>query len=276
MEIKKRWGMSIMFIALFITVSAQESAPIILGHRGGRAEQDENTLSAFQNAWNAGIHSFETDIHLTKDGNLVISHDSELKKMYDYDGTIENMTSDELLKLKTKAGHPFLFLDDLLKFLSDKPNLYIEFEMKTLNTKLYPDSIISIYCVKAYNAVKAKMPKDANWSMTSFDYRPLRYLRQHYPESVLMLITSQPCSDETIEIAKALNVQRLASWMNKSTRAAVRKAHKEGLKVSLWPGEKVEDTLYGLLMEADFLCTDIPIAVKKYMDEKLPWVNVKF
>ena len=107
MEIKKRWGMSIMFIALFITVSAQESAPIILGHRGGRAEQDENTLSAFQNAWNAGIHSFETDIHLTKDGNLVISHDSELKKMYDYDGMIENMTSDELRKLKTKAGQPF-------------------------------------------------------------------------------------------------------------------------------------------------------------------------
>ncbi|MCH4148470.1 MAG: glycerophosphodiester phosphodiesterase [Prevotella sp.] len=259
----------LLFVALFNFgyINAQEEAAIILGHRSGRAEQDENTLQGFQNAYAAGIHSYETDMRLSKDGILIVSHDGNLKRTCGVDNNIEQMTAKELREVKTKKGNPLLFLDDLLNFFKDKPGLYVEFEMKTSEVKVYPDAVIPEYCEKVYKSLKAKMPKDANYSMSSFDYRALRYLNVNHPDAVIQLIAGSPCSDKTIEACKAVGAQRLAVSLDGSTRSAIEKAHKEGLKVNLWPGTKVEDTLLALYLGADYLCTDIPIQVKKYMDE---------
>lgn len=261
-------------LALLLPVSA--AAQLVLGHRGGRHEQDENTLSAFQGAWSAGIHSFETDIRMSRDGKLVVSHDATLERMTTGTGVVEGMTEKELKAVVTRAGHPLLMLDDLLDFFRDKPGLYVEFEMKTGGSEAYPDEVIPEYCEKAYRALKAAMPADADWSMTSFDYRPLRYLRAHHPEVTTALITGQPVNDETLAAARALGVPRIAATLDGTTRAAVAKAHKEGLKVNLWPGTKIEDTMLALLLGADFCCTDIPIAVKRYIDEKHPELKVRF
>ncbi|NLF86295.1 MAG: glycerophosphodiester phosphodiesterase, partial [Lentisphaerae bacterium] len=48
----------------------------IHAHRGGRSEFDENTLSAFQASYAAGLRGFETDVRMCKDGALVIMHDA--------------------------------------------------------------------------------------------------------------------------------------------------------------------------------------------------------
>lgn len=257
-------------------IFAQETSSVILGHRGGRNEQDENTLQAFQNAWNAGIHSFETDVHMTKDGALIIIHDSSLKRTCGVEGNVEEMTVAELRKIRSLKGNPLLFLNELLDFFHDKKGVYVEFEMKTSDKKLNPDVRIPVYCEKAAQAIKAKMPADAYWSMTSFDYRPLRYLHEHYPQIRLMLISGTPCNDQTIETARALGVQGLAVTLDGTTRAAMKKAHDAGLKVNLWPGKKVEDTLLAYYLGADFLCTDIPIETKKYFDKMVPQAKVKF
>lgn len=259
-----------------LSVCAQEMSAVILAHRGGRSEQDENTLQAFQNAWKAGVHSFETDIHMTKDGAMLIMHDGSLKRTCGVEGNVEEMTSAELRKVRTLKGNPLLFLDELLDFFSDKKGVYVEFEMKTNDKNLNPDASIPTYCEKAAKAIKAKMPADAYWSMTSFDYRPLRYLHEHYPEIRLMLISGTPCNDQTIETARALGVAGMAVTLDGTTRAAMDKAHKAGFKVNLWPGKKVEDTLLAYYLGADFLCTDIPIEVKAYFDKMSPKAKVKF
>lgn len=247
------------------TLWAQDAA-IVLGHRGGRAEQDENTLQAFSNAYAAGIHSFETDIRMARDGSLVVSHDGSLKRRCGIDRRIEDMTAKELRAVKTNDGNPLLMLDDLLDFFKDKPGLYVEFEMKTSETDAYPDSRIPEYCEKVYKALKKSMPKDADYSMTSFDYRPLRYTSAHHPDQTLLLISGSPVSSQTIELAKAVGAQRIGCGLDGTTRAQVAAAHKQGLKVNLWPGTKIEDTLLALYLGADFLCTDIPIKTKAYFD----------
>jgi hypothetical protein len=59
----------------------EQSANIeVLGHRGGRYEVDENTLSAFVTSYENGVLSYETDIRLTADNELIISHDASLKR----------------------------------------------------------------------------------------------------------------------------------------------------------------------------------------------------
>lgn len=50
-------------------------------HRGGLAERPENTLAAFDNAVKIGTHLLELDVHLTKDGQVVVAHDEDLNRV---------------------------------------------------------------------------------------------------------------------------------------------------------------------------------------------------
>ena len=48
--------------------------PQSIAHRGYKAKHPENTMGAFRGAVEAGAHAIETDIHLSKDGVVVLSH----------------------------------------------------------------------------------------------------------------------------------------------------------------------------------------------------------
>lgn len=54
--------------------SPNGSRPQAIAHRGYRAAFPENTMAAFKGAVKVGAHAIETDIHLTKDGVVVLSH----------------------------------------------------------------------------------------------------------------------------------------------------------------------------------------------------------
>ena len=107
----------ICILCALLTISssyAQKQLSIeILGHRGGRYEVDENTLSAFQTSYKRGIRSFETDIRLTADNELLIIHDASLKRTCGVDVDIEKSTRAELAKYKSTKGNPLLFADQL-------------------------------------------------------------------------------------------------------------------------------------------------------------------
>ncbi len=254
---------------------AQNQEIRLFSHRGGRMEHDENTIQAFQASYEAGYHGFETDVRMTKDGELVIMHDSTLERTSNGKGKVEEQTAEEIRRLKTKKGNDILFLDDLLDFLRDKPGLYVEFEMKTDPT-LYPEERLNEFCDKIYKAVTEKRPADADYLFTSFDYRGLRYLQSKHKGVDMLLISGKPCNDETIALCKAHGIKRLGVTMNGTSRESVRKAHKEGLIVSLWPGHTVDDFVLGAYLGCDYMCTDIPVSLKKWITEKTPWLKVKY
>lgn len=262
--------------AAALDASAQEQEIRLFSHRGGRMEHDENTLSAFAASYDAGYRGFETDIRMTRDGALVITHDSSLERTTDGKGTVEEKTEAEIRSLRTKQGNKMLFLDELLEFLKGKEGLYVEFEMKTKPVELYPKERLHAYCDKLYDAVMAIKPADAVFVFTSGDYRGLRYLQAKHPGVDLLLITSKPCNDETIDLCKAMGITRMGATMDGTSRKAVKKAHKEGLIVSLWPGQSVEDFMLGAYLGCDYMCTDVPIRVKNYLAEKAPWIKVKY
>ena len=265
-------------VAMFasITTYAQQQEIRVFSHRGGRMEFDENTMAAFQASYDAGYRGFEVDIRLTADGELVITHDSTLERTTNGSGVVEKTTANELRKLQTKKGGKMAFLPELLDWLKDKKGLYVEFEMKTKPVELYPEEVLQKYCDKLYKMVMKDKPADAEYVFTSSDYRGLRYLQQKYPGVDLMMITSKPLNEWTIRMAKALGVTRIGAKMPGTSRDAVAKAHKEGLIVSLWPGYTTADFMLGAYLGADFMCTDIPVEVKKFAEEKTPWLNVKY
>jgi glycerophosphoryl diester phosphodiesterase len=73
--------------------------PIGFAHRGGSALWPENTLEAFRGALGLGISHLETDVHCTRDGELVVFHDARLDRTTDGHGYLRNFTLAELRRL---------------------------------------------------------------------------------------------------------------------------------------------------------------------------------
>ena len=179
-------------------VLAQEQVIQLFAHRGSRFEYDENTLPAFKASYDAGLRGFETDIRMTRDGELVISHDETLARLTPCKRVVETMTADEIRKVKTNQGNDLIFLPELVDFFADKDNVYIEFEMKTKPVESYPEERLREYCEKVYNTVMAKKPANSLYLFTSSDKRALKMMRSLHPDVDLLLIISKPVCEETI------------------------------------------------------------------------------
>lgn len=86
----------------------------------------ENSMKAFEKAVEMG-YPIELDIHLTRDGRIVVFHDDNLKRMTGVDKKINELTYEELSKLRlqgTDEGIPPLI--DVLKLVRGRVGLLIE------------------------------------------------------------------------------------------------------------------------------------------------------
>lgn len=68
----------------------------VYAHRGASAYAPENTLEAFALAAKQGAHGVELDVHLTKDGEIVVTHDEDIQRVSDGSGKVADMTLAEL------------------------------------------------------------------------------------------------------------------------------------------------------------------------------------
>src|ERR1700704_576148 len=80
------------------------SRPLVFAHRGGSALAPENTIEAFDNGLALGADGLELDVHLSRDGAVVVHHDRTLDRTTTLRGPIADRTADEL----RRAGIPML------------------------------------------------------------------------------------------------------------------------------------------------------------------------
>ncbi|PUU78487.1 PLC-like phosphodiesterase [Tuber borchii] len=93
--------------------------PQAIAHRGFKVQFPENTLIAFEGAAKAGAHAIETDLHLSKDGVVMISHDATLKRCFGVEGKLIDYDYSYLKTLRTlEAPHvPMPTLKEVLEFM---------------------------------------------------------------------------------------------------------------------------------------------------------------
>lgn len=87
--------------------------PIPVAHRGGAAEQPENTMRAFAAAVALGYRYVETDVHATADGVLLAFHDHTLDRVTDMQGEICALPYGEVRQARAE-GEPIPLLEDVL------------------------------------------------------------------------------------------------------------------------------------------------------------------
>ena len=73
--------MSVLFFFSVLISLVSSETPLIIAHRGASGTAPENTMEAFNLAWNLGADGIEGDFHLTHDGHIVAIHDADTGKV---------------------------------------------------------------------------------------------------------------------------------------------------------------------------------------------------
>lgn len=100
----------------------------IIGHRGGASIGPENTMACYKKGIDAGADMIEIDIHLTKDGKIIICHDESINRTTNGKGKIREMTFDEIRKYRVIDSNGNLTnqqlpsIDEVLQLLQNTRN----------------------------------------------------------------------------------------------------------------------------------------------------------
>ncbi len=99
----------------------------IYGHRGLSSLYPENTMIAYRKAYEAGMDGIELDVHMTKDGELVLIHDYILDRTTEGTGFIKDFNYKDIKKLNAGkkfnerfASEKIPALKEVLKFFENK------------------------------------------------------------------------------------------------------------------------------------------------------------
>src|SRR5688572_20178631 len=87
----------------FLRTRAQRQYPLLIAHRGANHLAPENSLAAFAIAQEQGADVLETDLHVTRDGEIVLFHDHTLDRMSDGHGPIFARSLAELKQLRLRG-----------------------------------------------------------------------------------------------------------------------------------------------------------------------------
>ncbi|MFF1721759.1 glycerophosphodiester phosphodiesterase [Streptomyces sviceus] len=87
---------------------------LTIGHRGVMGTEPENTLRSFVAAQQAGLDVIELDLHLSKDGALVVMHDTDVDRTTDGTGPIAEKTLSELRALDAGRGEHVPVFEEVL------------------------------------------------------------------------------------------------------------------------------------------------------------------
>ena len=116
-----------------------QSMTDIIAHRGSKGTHPENTCIAFRETVRVGAEGIELDVHLSKDGYLIVMHDETVDRTTDGHGEIQQLTLNELKQLdagswfqKNPSVQCVPTLEDVLKCLEEEQfNGFLNIELKT-------------------------------------------------------------------------------------------------------------------------------------------------
>ena len=236
--------------------------PLIVSHRGSRAEVDDNAAEGFAKCLAAGVRGFETDVRLTKDNELVIMHDKDVARTTKGTGDVHAMTLAEVTALELKkTGYKVPSVQRVMDVFKGRKDLRVEFEMKE-STKALGKARGEIYCRKLHDmAVKTMEP--GSYVFTSFSVETLTTMKTLFPDAPIGLICGTPCTKEQVDKAVSLKCCGIAPLIEGTTKEMVDYAHEKGLCVSLCMVQNLETYKLSRSLGADTTTSDHPMRLLK-------------
>jgi len=110
--------------------------PKIIGHRGCKGIEPENTLIGIEKAISLGVDAVEIDVHMSKDGKLVVIHDETVDGTTNGIGFVKEMKLEELKKLDAGKGERIPTLQEVVDLVKNKTSLIIELKVNGTEKKV--------------------------------------------------------------------------------------------------------------------------------------------
>ncbi|HEY9364616.1 MAG TPA: glycerophosphodiester phosphodiesterase family protein [Chitinophagaceae bacterium] len=277
------------------TTSWQDVSFDMEGHRGARGLMPENTIPAMHRAIDEGVTTLEMDVHITKDKQVVLSHDpyfndlitttpegAFLSKKDARSRILFQMDYDSIKKydvgLKPYPAFPhqqkIAVAKPLLSALIDSSEIYVHKNRRVIGynieikSKPETDNInhpeIPEYVNLVMNVLQQKNVIDRT-IIQSFDMRPLQFLHQKYPKvktSFLIEATEKRSPGELIK-ELGFNPTVLSPHFSLVTKEFVQACHDKNIRVIPWTVNKLEEIKALKETGVDGIISDYPDLFKK-------------
>lgn len=161
-------------------------------HRGVMALQPENTMSAFRLALDTGADGIETDVHLTKDGELVLIHDETLERTTDGNGMVSSYTLDELRRFNAGVRYSqqevIPTLQELLELVRGE-SIRLNLEVKT--------DVLRYVGIESrlLDTIESSGIDPSRVLFSSFNHETIHRLKKMRPDIEAAILLAQPLYD---------------------------------------------------------------------------------
>jgi glycerophosphoryl diester phosphodiesterase len=231
-----------------------------VAHRGAAGYAPENTIAAFDKAVEMKADYIEIDVQRSKDGELVIIHDTSVDRTTDGTGKVGDLTFAELRSLDAGSwkgeqfkGEKIPTFAEILDRYHGKVGILIELKAP----ELYPGIEESI--AQELKARNLDVPQNEKIIIQSFNFESMKMMNQLLPKVPIGVLTSSKLHT-TPEALQEFSTY--ADYFNPSygivTKELVDQVHSNGMKISSWTVRSQEAADFLLEMNVDAIITDYP------------------
>lgn len=240
--------------------------PLNLAHRGFSGKYPENTLLAFQKAFEVGVDGMEIDIQLTKDQELIVIHDTTVNRTTEGKGYVKDKTLNELQQLNAAHNFPEIrdrqkipTLKEYFNWVKDK-NLLTNIELKT-NVFEYPgieEKVVEL--IQEYQLQHAII-------FSSFNHYTIQKLKALDPTIKCGLLSSNWIVDFG-EYAKQVNVECVhpAHYMLQNP-IVLKNLQENQLEINTWTVNKEEQMRDLIQVGVTSIITNYPDKLNRVLKE---------
>lgn len=214
---------------------------LTIGHRGIMGVEPENTLRSFIAAQQAGLDLIELDLHLSKDGALVVMHDAEVDRTTDGSGPIAEKTLAELRVLDAGRGERIPVFEEVL----DAVTAPLQAEIK------------DVAAARALAEVMNRRDLVGRVEVLSFHDEAVAEIARLVPGVRTGLVASRYGID-VVERATAVGATSLVLNIRRLTLEVVERARKADLRIIGWVVNTQDHLRLVRALELDGATTDYP------------------
>ncbi|MBS6194580.1 MAG: glycerophosphodiester phosphodiesterase [Clostridiales bacterium] len=204
----------------------------IFAHRGFSGMYPENTMLAFQKAYEAGCDGIELDVQLTKDGVVVIMHDEKVDRTTNAKGYIRDYTYEELCRFDCCGKFPGMFefqkiptLREYLEWAKER-GVFTNIELKN-----------SVYYYRHLEEKVMELIREFQMEekvlLSSFNLVSMLKCRQMMPR-IPMGFLMETRMDNMGQFAKDNQMEYYHPDKEYLTKEMVEECHRQGIGVNVW------------------------------------------
>ncbi|MFZ9596588.1 MAG: glycerophosphodiester phosphodiesterase [Bdellovibrionia bacterium] len=228
--------------------------PLIVGHRGARAHEPENTILGFHHAMTGGADFIECDVHLSQDKQVVVIHDDHLLRTTGVDAWVQELSWEQLRKLNAGGDQRIPSLKETLQWLKrQKRELMLAIEIKTSARDSRKMAAPVLEVIRSEDCIERCL-------VISFDLPTLVDIKALCPElrTGFLFISTQLSIQKAIERAQTAHIDCLWPSLPGLTQEGVEQAHQKGLGVFTWLVQDETSLRLALKCQVDGMGSDTP------------------